>query len=64
VYALRSAWQLKRASLAGGARQAGSKDYWQAGKSVGGITSIEAAGDIVRRFAKAAVGYGGGQAVG
>jgi nitronate monooxygenase len=54
VYALRSAWQLKRASLAGGARQASSKDYWQAGKSVAGITSIEPAGDIVRRFAEAA----------
>ena len=54
VYALRSAWQLKRASLAGGAREASSKDYWQAGKSVSGITSIEPAGDIVRRFAAAA----------
>jgi nitronate monooxygenase len=54
VYALRSAWQLKRASLGGGAREASSKDYWQAGKSVAGITSIEPAGDIMRRFAKAA----------
>jgi nitronate monooxygenase len=54
VYALRSAWQLKRASLAGGAREASSKDYWQAGKSVSGITSIEPAGEIVRRFAAAA----------
>ena len=54
VYALRSAWQLKRASLAGGAREASSKDYWQAGKSVEGITSIEPAGEIVRRFAAAA----------
>ena len=32
----------------------GSKDFWQAGKSVDGITSIEPAGDIVRRFAEAA----------
>ncbi len=54
VYALRSAWQLKRASLAGGAQEATSKDYWQAGKSVAGIRSIEAAGAIVRRFAAAA----------
>jgi nitronate monooxygenase len=54
VYALRSLWQLKRASLAGGAREASSKDYWQAGKSVAGIEKIESAGDIVRRFAAAA----------
>ncbi len=53
IYALRSAWQLKRASLAGGAREATSKDYWQAGKSVAGIRSIEPAGAIVRRFAAA-----------
>ena len=55
-YALRSAWQLKRASLAGGAREATSKDYWQAGKSVEGITAVEPAGDIVRRFAAYARG--------
>jgi nitronate monooxygenase len=54
LYALRSAWQLKRASLAGGAREATSKDYWQAGKSVAGVRSIEPAGAIVRRFAAAA----------
>jgi nitronate monooxygenase len=59
VYALRSAWQLKRASLAGGAREATSKDYWQAGKSVAGIHSIEPAGAIVRRFAAAAAGQSG-----
>ena len=52
-YALRSAWQLKRASLAGGAREPTSKDYWQAGKSVAGIERIEPAGVIVRRFAEA-----------
>ena len=56
IYALRSVWQLKRASLAGGAREASSKDYWQAGKSVAGIESIEPAGEIVRRFAAAAAG--------
>jgi nitronate monooxygenase len=53
-YALMSAWRLKRASLAGGAREATSKDYWQAGRSVAGIHSVEPAGDIVRRFAAAA----------
>ena len=50
VYALNSAWRLKRALFAGPS----SKDYWQAGKSVSGITSVEAAGEIVRRFAAAA----------
>lgn len=55
-YALRSAWQLKRASLKGGAREPTSKDYWQAGKSVAGITGVEPAGAIVRRFARAAAG--------
>jgi len=49
-YALKSLFQLKRASL----DESGSKDFWQAGKSVDGITSIEPAGDIVRRFAAAA----------
>jgi nitronate monooxygenase len=55
IYALRSAWQLKRASLAGGAGERTSKDYWQAGKSVAGIRSIEPAGKIVRRFASFAL---------
>ncbi|MDP3911573.1 MAG: nitronate monooxygenase [Gemmatimonadales bacterium] len=55
LYALRSAWQLKRASLAGGAEEKTSKDYWQAGKSVAGIHAIEPAGEIVRRFASAAL---------
>jgi nitronate monooxygenase len=50
-YALRSAWQLKRASLSS------TKDYWQAGKSVEGIEKVEPAGDIVRRFAAAARPY-------
>ena len=49
-YALKSIWQLKRASL----DETGEKDYWQAGRSVAGITSIEPAGAIVRRFAEAA----------
>jgi nitronate monooxygenase len=52
LYALNSAWRLKRAHVDG----ASSKDYWQAGKSVSAITSIEPAGDIVRRFAAAVRG--------
>jgi len=50
LYALRSLWQLKRASL----DESGERDYWQAGKSVDGIETIEPAGSIVRRFAAAA----------
>jgi nitronate monooxygenase len=49
-YGLKSVWQLKRSSL----DESGSKDYWQAGKSVAGITRIEPAGEIVRRFRDAA----------
>jgi nitronate monooxygenase len=52
VYALRSAWRLKRSLMDGGS----SRDYWQAGKSVAGIHTIEPAGAIVRRFAAAAAG--------
>lgn len=50
IYALRSLWQLKHASL----DERGEKDYWQAGKSAATITRVEPAGDIVRRFAAAA----------
>ncbi len=46
LYALKSLWQLKRASL----DERGTKEYWQAGKSVAGIHAIEPAGEIVRRF--------------
>ncbi|HEX2253298.1 MAG TPA: nitronate monooxygenase [Thermoanaerobaculia bacterium] len=49
LYALRSLWQLKRASL----DETGAKDYWQAGKSVEGIDAVEPAGEVVRRFAAA-----------
>ena len=49
IYALRSLWQLKRANRVDG----GSDDYWQAGRSVAGIETIEPAGEIVRRFAAA-----------
>jgi nitronate monooxygenase len=51
IYALRSLWQLKRASL----DESGEKDYWQAGRSVGTIERIEPAGEIVRRFREAVV---------
>jgi nitronate monooxygenase len=53
LYALRSLWQLKRASLD---TSPGATEYWQAGKSVAGITAIEPAGEIVRRFAAALAG--------
>ena len=43
IYALRSAWQLKRASL----DETGSRDYWQAGKSVEGIDEVVSAAQIV-----------------
>ena len=48
-YALRSIRSLKLASL----DPKGGDEYWQAGKSVAGITSIEPAGEIVRAFAGA-----------
>jgi len=53
IYALRSLVQLKR-SVKGGGSGATSADYWQAGKSVAGIAAIEPAGEIVRRYARAA----------
>jgi len=43
-YALRSGFRLRRDSLATGGRP----EYWQAGKSVAAIRSIEPAADIVR----------------
>lgn len=49
IYALRSLRELKQASLKGQAY----RDYWQAGRSVEGIRSVEPAGDVVRRFAAA-----------
>ena len=49
IYALKSARKLKHSLQAEG----GANDYWQAGKSVAQIHSIEPAGDIVRRFAAA-----------
>jgi nitronate monooxygenase len=49
IYALRSLWQLKRASL----DETGNKDYWQAGRSVAGIDRIEPTAAIVQRFREA-----------
>jgi nitronate monooxygenase len=52
LYGLKSLWQLKRASL----DATGERDYWQAGRSVAGIDTIEPAAEIVRAFAAAARG--------
>ncbi len=48
-YSVKSIFELRRASLQG----ISYKDFFQAGKSVGGIEKIESAGDIVRRAAEA-----------
>lgn len=48
-YALRSLWQLKRSNRV----DAPTQDYWQAGRSVAGIDTVEPAGAVVRRFAAA-----------
>ncbi len=50
IYAAKALWQLKRASL----DEEGTKDYWQAGKSVAGIDEIVPATEVVKRFAEAA----------
>ncbi len=60
LYAVKSLWQLKRASL----DETGDKDYWQAGKSVAGIHAVEPAGEIVQRFAAAARAAGAAGAAG
>jgi nitronate monooxygenase len=52
LYALQSAWKLKRSSL----RRFSSKDFLQAGKSVAGVEAVEPTGDIIRRFAAAWTG--------
>jgi nitronate monooxygenase len=49
LYALQSARRLKKTSLS----SAGANDYWQAGKSVAGITAVMSVGDVVREFAAA-----------
>lgn len=45
-YGLKSIWQLKHSSL----DEKGEKDYWQAGKSVGGIDSVENCQTIMQRL--------------
>ena len=55
IYGLRSLRQLPRASL----DESGSRDFYLAGKSVAGVEKVEAAGEIVRRFADAARGTPG-----
>jgi nitronate monooxygenase len=59
IYSLRAVWQLKRASLRGSSYG----QYFQAGRSVGGIESVEPAGEIVRRFARALDSVPGSAAV-
>ena len=46
LYALRSLWSLKRGLM----RERPERDFWQAGKSVGGIDAVLPAAEIVRRF--------------
>jgi nitronate monooxygenase len=49
IYGLQSIWKLKRSATSFSYR-----DYLQAGKSVAGIAAVEPAGEIVRRFRRAA----------
>lgn len=49
IYSLQSIWKLKQASLQG----SGHKDYYQAGKSVAGISEILPVANIVEDFASA-----------
>lgn len=60
LYQARSLWQLRRASLEG----VSYRDFFQAGRSVGGIHAVEPAGDVVRRFAERAAGAEPARAVG
>ena len=46
IYALKSIWQLKKSSL----DESGERDYWQAGKSVAGIESIETCKTIIKNL--------------
>lgn len=50
IYALKSAWVLKRTAL----DASGSTEYWQAGRSVADIDEIVSAASIVRDCARAA----------
>lgn len=51
MYTLKSVWQLKHSSLKG----INYKDLFMAGKSVGGIKTIEPVGSIIDRYAMAAM---------
>jgi nitronate monooxygenase len=55
VYALRSLWQLKKASL----DESGRRDYWQAGKSVRDVHAVVPARSIVDDVRRALAGRGG-----
>jgi len=46
IYALKSIWQLKKSSL----DESGERDYWQAGKSVTAIDSIESCDSIMQHL--------------
>ncbi|MEO5668740.1 MAG: nitronate monooxygenase [Bdellovibrionota bacterium] len=48
-YQVKSVYGFKKSIV----KPQGYEDYWQAGKSVGGITSVEKAADIVRSFSAA-----------
>ena len=50
IFALKSLWQLKRASQETG----GSLEYWGAGRSVAGVDEILPSAEVIRRFAEAA----------
>lgn len=54
LYALKSIWQLKRASL----DDSGIHDFWQAGESVEGIDAVEPVATILARFRSALTGDG------
>jgi nitronate monooxygenase len=57
LYAVQSIWKLKRSATTFSYR-----DYLQAGRSVAGIEAVEPAGEIVRRFRRAAEGEEAGVA--
>lgn len=46
IYALKSIWQLKKSSL----DESGERDFWQAGKSVAGIDSIDNCDTIIQNL--------------
>lgn len=54
IYTLLSVWRLKRSAQGKGR----AKEFWQAGRSVSGISRIRPAGQIVKEFAEAAIESG------